>query len=139
MRKELYGKIILRFVAIVTMVGGLAADWNRTHLFNPNWPPHAKFHDAMTICLGVFLGGLSLYLLHGKRASSPQSMGLAALLPSLFFGSMVASFCFPNTGGIEAEFPEVIPKLGGFYLNELPFALLFLGLSAVGYFLTRSR
>ncbi|WP_368783640.1 DUF6640 family protein [Arthrobacter sp. B1805] len=42
-------RTVLRTIAVATAVGGFIADWNRTHLFNPQWPPHARFHDAMSI------------------------------------------------------------------------------------------
>jgi hypothetical protein len=32
------GRRILTSIAALTAVGGFFADWNRTHLFNPNWP-----------------------------------------------------------------------------------------------------
>ena len=40
------GRTILTLVAIVTAVGGYIADWNHTHVYNPRWPPHAKFHNG---------------------------------------------------------------------------------------------
>ena len=60
------GRKILRVVAGGTVVGGFAADWNRTHLFNPGWPPHARFHDAQTIAVGAFLGMGALRALNRK-------------------------------------------------------------------------
>jgi hypothetical protein len=50
------GRQILTMLAALTAVGGFLADWNRTHLFNPNWPPHTKYHDAQSIVLGSLLG-----------------------------------------------------------------------------------
>src|SRR5262245_4227608 len=51
------GRWLLSGIAGLTAVSGYLADWNRTHLFNPRWPPHAKFHDAWSILLGTGLGG----------------------------------------------------------------------------------
>ena len=28
----------------------------KQHLFNPRWPPHAKFHNCQTMVMGIFLG-----------------------------------------------------------------------------------
>lgn len=137
MTKMKTGRRILKSVAIFTAVGGFLADFNRTHLLNPNWPPHAKFHDAMSICLGFFVGAISLYLLI-RRENSPMDLKLATILSGSFWLSMILSFLFPGAGGLEAEFPELVPQLGSLYLNELPFALIFLLLLLLGYRLART-
>jgi MacB-like periplasmic core domain len=54
------------FVAIVAVLTACLAyvfDWIETHVYNPNWPPHAKFHNAQTLLLGPLLGTVSLVLL----------------------------------------------------------------------------
>jgi hypothetical protein len=61
-------KIIISFVAIVTIVGAILADvilpkTAKQHIYNPKWSPHAKFHNSQTISLSILLGFLSLYLL----------------------------------------------------------------------------
>jgi len=63
MNKNKTGRSLLFTVAGFTTLGGFLSDWNKTHLFNPRWTPHAKFHDGMTITLGTLLGDISLYLL----------------------------------------------------------------------------
>lgn len=65
------------------MGGGFLADWNRTHLFNSDWPPHARFHDVHTVLLGSLLGGSGLYFLRRSGGQPEQDLALGALLPSL--------------------------------------------------------
>lgn len=125
------GRGILGGVAMMTMTNGYLIDWNHTHLFNPNWPPHAKFHDAWTILLGTGLGAGSLYSLRKGQH------GAAALQSALFFGTQLGSFAFPNTGGVDAEFPELAPVVAGVRFNESPFSLAMLALTGLGYALAR--
>ena len=37
------GKLLITIDAIGLLFGAPIADINKTHLFNPRWPPHAKF------------------------------------------------------------------------------------------------
>ena len=82
MKRATVGRRILISVAALTPVGGFLADWNRTHLFNPNWPPHAKFHDVQSILLGSLSGASGLYFLRGGRRGKEEgscARGPAAL------------------------------------------------------------
>ncbi|WP_234710945.1 DUF6640 family protein [Nostoc punctiforme] len=42
---------MLSIVLVSTAVVSVAVDWNATHLFNSEWHPHAKFHDAVMLWL----------------------------------------------------------------------------------------
>lgn len=132
-RARAWGRRILTGVAAATAVGGAAVDANRTHLFNPAWPPHARFHDAQTISLAALLGG-GLYALHRR-----DDAAAGAALPALFWASMASAFLYPGTGGLQAEFPELIPRIRGVWIDERFAAGTMLGLGAVGYVLTRRR
>jgi len=85
MKRMHSGRRILTLVAAVTAVGGFLADWNRTHLFNPNWPPHAKYHDAQSILLGSLLGASGLYFLCRRGKHPQRDLALGALLSSCFW------------------------------------------------------
>ena len=139
MKRKGAGHWILSSAAALTAVGGFLADWNRTHLFNPNWPPHAKFHDAQSILLGTLLGVSGLYLLW-RRSEHPESdFALGTLLPAFFWMAQGASFVFPGAEGLEAEFPEKVPRIRGVWLNERVPSASMLVLIAVGYLAERGR
>ncbi|MCC2548580.1 hypothetical protein LJY25_19185 [Hymenobacter sp. BT175] len=137
MKRNRTGKTILLSVAGLTAAGGFLADWNKTHIFNPKWTPHAKFHDAMTIMLGTMLGASGLYLLQKKTGDRPGQLRWGTMLPAFFWVAQGSSFVFPGAKGLEAEFPERVPKLGGVWLNEAPFSALMLAVLSVGYVLEK--
>jgi hypothetical protein len=112
------GRLLLTSAAALTAAGGFLAGWNRTHLLNPEWPPRARFHNAQTIALGSLLGSCGLYFLC-RRGKDPRSdLALGVLLPSLFWVAQGASFAFPGAEGVEAEFPELVPRVKGVWVNE---------------------
>jgi hypothetical protein len=127
------GLKLLLTVSGLTTIGGFLADWNRTHLFNPNWPPHCKFHDAISISLASMLGITGGYLLLKKEGDEELQLKLGALLPAFFWSSMGISFFFPHAKGLEAEFPERVPKIGNIWFNEGFACGLMLSLIGVGY------
>lgn len=130
---------MLSSVAALTAAGGFLADWNRTHLFNPNWSPHAKFHDAQSILLGSFLGASGLYFLRRKGGNPERDLALGALLPSFFWAAQAGTFAFPGAKGLEAEFPEKVLRVGDVWINERFASALMLALLAIGYAAERGR
>jgi uncharacterized protein DUF6640 len=127
------GQRLLTGIAVATSVGGFLADFNRTHLFNPAWPAHARFHDAMTIILGSLLAGTSLYFLHRQHRDAQEDLALAALLPALFWVAQGAAFVFPGAGGLESEFPQLVPRIRGVWIDERFFSASLLAFIAIGY------
>ena len=81
--KLLTGRVILTVIAAGTIIGPFLADWNATHIYNPLWPPHAKFHNAQTMTIAVLLG-LATLLFTWRRKGTPS----ANLLPAWLFASL---------------------------------------------------
>ena len=134
MKQTSKGRQVLTSVAALTLVGGFLADWNRTHLFNPNWSLHAKYHDAQTILHGLLLGASGIYFLRRRRGKDPErDLTLGALLPSFFWVAQGLSFAFPGTEGFEAEFPEKVPRIKDVWVNERSSSVLMLALIVIGY------
>ena len=73
MKRETAGRSLLTVNAVVVMLGGFMADMGKTHMRNPRWPPHAKFHNAQTIGLGAMLGAASLWFTW--KARRPADLG----------------------------------------------------------------
>ena len=87
------GRLVLTLIAASTTVGGFVADRNRTHPFNPDWRPHAGFHDALRVALGTLLGACGLYflLVGGRGRDREGDLALGALLPSVFWATRLSA------------------------------------------------
>ena len=95
-------KIIVPVCASITTIGAYLADYNETHLFNPRWPPHAKFHDAQTMLLSLFLCACALFYAW-RQDSTTSHLHTAILIASLYWFSNLGSILFPGTAFADPE------------------------------------
>lgn len=104
MTRDLGGRLLLSAIAIFTVGGSFAADWNATHIFNPNWTPHAKFHGAHTLAAAAILPLLALFFTW-RRSGDRRTNALAAVLfAGTYFWTQGAAAFFPGVAWIDAEF-----------------------------------
>ncbi|CAJ2510924.1 Uu.00g065490.m01.CDS01 [Anthostomella pinea] len=119
------GRALLTIDALGLLFGAPMADLSHTHMYNPNWPPHAKFHNGQTITLSVLLGIATMY--YTWRRPATRSMKREFMLVNAFTGSIywlagLAAILFPGTMGLDPEF-------GG---PGFPQAWLFIGFATCG-------
>jgi hypothetical protein len=102
-------RMLVASVAVVTMLGALLADAviqdsAAQHIFNPAWPPHAKFHDAQYIVMSILLGALGLVLVAWRRGDTRMRLRVAASLLSIPWLGMFGALLFPGTAAYDPEF-----------------------------------
>jgi hypothetical protein len=124
------GKVLISATALATMIGPYVFDFNETHIFNDQWPPHAKFHNAQTMSSGVALSLATLYhLWHPAR--SRGSLDSAAITASIYWISQLSARLYPGTASVDPPGADTWP--------QLKFALPILGSIGLGYLLERLR
>ena len=113
-------------VAVVALYafGGVVADaivpaTSRQHLWNPAWPPHAKFHNGQTMLLGVFGGSFSLCLLFAFGPLTHRMFYLAAAAAAMYWVSMSLAPLFPGTAWYDPEFKDTSPRPFGFSPQQI--------------------
>ncbi|KAK4235445.1 hypothetical protein C8A03DRAFT_46433 [Achaetomium macrosporum] len=110
----MFGKILLTIDALGLLLGAPIADYNHTHIFNPRWTPHAKFHGAQTITLSAALGLATLYYtwrpsflsLQNKRSVQRErdSLGMAVFTGTIYWLAGLVAILYPGTEGVDPEF-----------------------------------
>jgi hypothetical protein len=113
-------------------------DLNRSHIFNPRWTPHARFHDASAVVTELGWSIASLWLLWRRGTSDERELALkiAALHPVLAYVPYFIADAMPGAA-VEDE-PGKIARVAGVPGN-LVGAGVWSGLSALGYFLARGE
>lgn len=123
MKAHTVGKFILGFAIITTVIIVAIADvFNSTHLFNPAWPPHARFHNAMqawTLLLTSVVSFVGLMR---------NSFVIAAISPATFWPGLFLSVPVPGT----TLYATDAMANAGIPIN-LILAGIWLVLTAVGY------
>ena len=93
-------QVFMSLLWILVAWGPINADFNDTHLFNPDWPPHARLHMMTVFTSAVALAIFGLYLVWGKTHSRLERLRLSALLGFLYvLGLIVAAMTMPLYGG----------------------------------------
>ncbi|HEX4354300.1 MAG TPA: DUF6640 family protein, partial [Polyangiales bacterium] len=91
-------RVLVALVALWAAFGSYVFDWNATHIRNPSWPPHAKFHNAQTMLLGTCIGLLALAVLFSRKL---HAFPLAVVLASLYWLTQMGALLFPGTALID--------------------------------------
>jgi hypothetical protein len=107
------GKILISLVATEAAAGPYLADWNETHIYNPSWPPHAKFHNGQTMSVGVGLALATFWELwrkHDTLDDAVQALDSASLSASLYWLTQTSALAYPGAKAVDppgtAKFPQ---------------------------------
>lgn len=124
------GRVLLSVAGLGLIIGPFAADFNETHLFNDAWMPHAKFHTAQTMSMGVALGLATLYNLWVRRHSR-IALDSAAITASIYHVSQLTAGLYPGTATVDPPGADNWPQLW----TTVPLLVVV----ATGYALERRR
>ncbi|KZM71281.1 DUF6640 family protein [Nocardia terpenica] len=118
-----------------TLIGPLAADLlipdiAKQHLHNPNWPPHAKFHDAQYVGMGMLTGAMGLRILLRRKGDQRAQFYLAAALGSVTWLGMWGALLFPGTAAKDPEFECTSHRVLGMDVQLFIALVMLVGLSA---------
>lgn len=105
-------------VLITFLVFGLLIpifEINQTHLFNPEWPSHARLHEAWQLMTNAAISALALYLIWTGKAPK------VAIILSLIIGlSFLTAFALGGTyGGSMLDTEGAQKAVGGINLAIL--------------------
>src|SRR5262249_5301380 len=92
------GRLLLTVADLATVLAPVSADWNGSHLFNEEWPSHARLHGAVRLGTPVALASFARWhLWRGFRGRS-VARAVAAAVPISYLGSFFPALLIPGTG-----------------------------------------
>lgn len=127
------GRICLSLSAVSQLLGPFIADFNKTHVLNPRWPPHARFHNGQTMSMGLCLALATLYYTYRPVAedAAADSILTATVFGSLYWITGLSAILYPGSNGMDPEFGEGFP--------QFPLFAGLLGLTWAGWWLETAR
>lgn len=66
-------------------------EWNQSHVFNADWPPHARFHEVWQLATNIMLGLLVLWLTWQR-----DKITIAAMISLCVMGGVILSHSLSN-------------------------------------------
>lgn len=124
------GRLLITVAAIATLVGPVGADLNPSHVFNPEWPPHARFHSVTSLAMTVGFSVMALWLTWRRSTEPLISLLVAASVPVLAWGSFFIALLVP--GSAVEDHPETLARVAGVPINVVV-ATIFSLLAVLGY------
>jgi uncharacterized protein DUF6640 len=139
MNRRKLGKSVLSFVLVAGAAVSTAVDWNTTHLFNPAWHPHARFHDALFLMIIDAMSLVALWLLWRRSREPEIAVKVAALLSAAIWTPFFyITTLIPGTSLLAAEDVPVLRVAGMAVPPNLVVAAVLLLLTIIGYGLARA-
>jgi hypothetical protein len=99
--QRIIGRLLISLAVIATAVIPIRSDWNDSHIFSPQWSPHARFHGVVSIGMPVLLAPVALWLLWRRSADPTPSATAAALLPIAYWGPFFVARFTPGAALID--------------------------------------
>ena len=104
MRMPIVSRVLFCFVSIYLVAGAHIADYSRSHLLDPRWPPHAKFHDGQTLMFSIFLAALTIFFAVKKTQDKRTSLIATTSFAALYWVTQALAIVYPGTAFMDPEF-----------------------------------
>lgn len=116
-------KVLLTVAAIQYGVLPVIADLSDSHLFHPDWTPHARFHLVWLLALGAALAAYVVFSVWVLAARQPEVLRHVSLLGLFVLGGFFVAVASQTTFGGALSDLETPPSIIGFDANVFAFTV----------------
>lgn len=119
-----------------TIAAIIGFQWNTTHVFNPDWHPHTRFHAVQLIGFVITFSLISLWPVWQQSPEPRIGTAAAAVVPCIFWGGEFYAMLVPGTSpAFDLNNPNTFELAGiSIYFNLL-FSGVMIVLTILGYWL----
>lgn len=87
-------KLLITFGVLFYLVVIPVLEWNQSHVFNEQWPPHARFHEVWQLTSNIALGVAVLWLSWFR-----SQIKIAAMISCCVMGGVIVSHLLSGHSG----------------------------------------
>ena len=125
-------KTIITFSIVLYAIAVPFLEINDTHVFNPDWTPHAKIHEVWQLITNSSIGILCLWLVWVKK-----EFRMSTALSMLVTGGFLLAYALQNSYGGSMKYLDGSEKtILGINIGVVGFGLAFLLLILLFYLKT---
>jgi uncharacterized protein DUF6640 len=128
------GRSLLTLANLITAAVPLAADWNDSHIFNENWPGHARFHGVTALAMSTTLSSANIWSLWSDGHSQARSRFFAAAVPVAYWAPFFVAPLVPGTAVDDP--PHPVKRVAGAPISLLGAAAT-TAAAAAGWYIDR--
>lgn len=115
-------KIAITFSVLLFAIAVPFLDLNETHVWNPDWTPHARIHEVWQLLTNSSIGILCLWLVWFKKETT-----ISALLSLFVTGGFLLAFLLKDGYGGSMKYLDGSEKtVAGINIGVLGFGIAFL-------------
>lgn len=118
------GRLLVTFGALIWGLGVPYLEINDTHVFNPDWTPHALIHEVWQLFTNTGLAGLALWLVWVR-----DEVIQGAVIGLFITGGFLSAFIIRDTYGGSMKYLDGSEKtVAGLNIGVLGFSVVAAGL-----------
>ena len=136
MNTTLLGRLLMSFVLLASVAAVVGFQWNASHVFNPDWHPHGRFHVVQLASFFILMAALGLWLLWRRTLEPRVTMLVVAAVPVAFWSAEFFAMLVPGTGlSPNPDVPNTFQVAGLSVYGNLFFSGVMIVLSVAAYLL----
>jgi hypothetical protein len=127
-------RFIFTALSVFLTVGSHLADYNKTHIFNPHWTQHAKFHGGQTLMFSILLAALTVVFAWRKTTDRLNTVLAVSGFASVYWVAQAGAILYPGSAAFDPEFVTPWSYILGLPLQSY-IEIICLGLTGVAAWL----
>ena len=92
MKASIMSKLLITVGVVFYLIVIPMLEWNNSHVFNAEWPPHARFHEVWQLVTNMLLGVFVLWLAWFRMQITTSAIISSAIMGGVIISHVLSSY-----------------------------------------------